>query len=330
MPAPASSQSSRIFIRPDLTGFENESGRARVPLMKASSQESNLAVLLFLPAAIALLIFNYYPILQTFIFSLFHLDHTTDWLNAPFVGLENYLEVMRSKQFWQSTRFTLGFTVVSVFLEFWIGLGLAVASFWVTPRLRGLLRAIIIIPWAIPQIIQAAMWKWMFNSDVGLIGDALVRLGVVERPPLFLVEPLLAMGSIVLAYVWKGSAITAIFLMGGLALVPQDLHEAATIDGAGAWRRFWAITFPLIMPTILVTLLFRTMDALRVFDLVYGLTGGGPGTSTETLSSFAYKFYFKFVQFGQGSAYALVTFALVVSVSIFYVSRVQGRLRFKE
>ena len=118
--------------------------------------------------------------------------------------------------------------------------------------------------------------------------------------------------------------------MGGLALVPQDLHEAATIDGAGAWRRFWAITFPLIMPTILVTLLFRTMDALRVFDLVYGLTGGGPGTSTETLSSFAYKFYFKFVQFGQGSAYALVTFALVVSVSIFYVSRVQGRLRFKE
>lgn len=292
--------------------------------------ESTVALALLVPAAVALLIFNYYPILQTFIFSLYDLDHTTDWLNAPFVGLQNYLEVMQSKQFWQSTRFTLGFTVVSVFLEFWIGMGLAVATFWVIPALRGPLRAIIIIPWAIPQIIQAAMWKWMFNSDVGLIGDMLVKLGLVDSPPLFLVEPLLAMGSIVLAYVWKGSAITAIFLMGGLALVPHDLHEAATIDGAGAWRRFWAITLPLMTPTILVTLLFRTMDALRVFDLVYGLTGGGPGATTETLSSFAYKFYFKFVQFGQGSAYALVTFGLVVSISIYYVSRVQGKLRFRE
>jgi ABC-type sugar transport system permease subunit len=298
--------------------------------IKLNLRETHTAVLLIVPAAIALLIFNYYPILQTFIFSLFNLDHTTDWLNAPFVGGQNYVEVMRSREFWRSTRFTLGFTVVSVFLEFWIGLGLALASFWVTPFLRGFLRAIIIIPWAIPQIIQASMWKWIFNSDVGLIGDLLVKLGLVDSPPLFLVDPLLAMLSIVLAYVWKGSAITAIFLMGGLALVPQDLIEAATIDGAGAWRRFWAITLPLLTPTILVTLLFRTMDALRMFDLVYGLTGGGPGTTTETLSTFAYKFYFKFVQFGQGSAYALVTFGLVVSVSIFYVSRVQGKFSFRK
>ena len=174
------------------------------------------------------------------------------------------------------------------------------------------------------------MWKWLFNSDVGLIGDLLVKLGLVERPPLFLVEPTLAMASIVLAYVWKGAAITAIFLMGGLALVPTDLHEAATIDGAGSWRRFWAITFPLITPTILVTLLFRTMDALRVFDLVVGLTGGGPGATTETLSSFAYKFYFKFVEFGQGSAYAMVTYGLVVAVSIIYISRVQANFQFRK
>jgi ABC-type sugar transport system permease subunit len=298
--------------------------------MKASLRDSNIAVLLILPAALALLIFNYYPIAQTLIFSLFDLDHTTDWLNSPFVGLQNYREVIRSKQFWLSTRFTLGFTLVSVFLEFWIGLGLALLTFWVVPALRGILRAIIIIPWAIPQIIQASMWKWMFNTDVGLIGDILVRLGLVERPPLFLADPTLAMISIVMAYVWKGGAITAIFLMGGLALVPQDLHEAATIDGAGSWRRFWAITFPLIIPTVLVTLLFRTMDALRVFDLVVGLTGGGPGTTTETLSSFAYKFYFKFVQFGQGSAYAMVTFALVVTVSIIYISRVQANLSFRK
>ncbi len=292
--------------------------------------EVRTAWLMLIPAALALLIFNYYPIGQTFIFSLFNLDHTTDWLNAPFVGGQNYAAVLTSRQFWLSMRFTLGFTAVSVFLEFWIGLGLAVATFWVTPALRGSLRAIIIIPWVIPQIIQASMWKWMYNTDVGLIGDALVRLGLVDSPPLFLVTPGLAMVSITIAYVWKGSAITAIFLMGGLALVPSDLHEAATIDGAGTWRRFWAITFPLIMPTVLVTLLFRTMDALRVFDLVYGLTGGGPGASTETLSSFAYKFYFKFVQFGQGSAYAVVTFLLVVGVSIFYVRRVRHNFNFRD
>jgi ABC-type sugar transport system permease subunit len=298
--------------------------------MKVTLRESQLALLFILPAALALLIFNYYPIGQTLLFSLFRLDHTTDWLDAPFVGLQNYSAVMHSQQFWRSTWFTVGFTVVSVFLEFWLGLGLAVLTFWVTPALRGPLRAIIIIPWAIPQVIQASMWKWLFNADVGLIGDLLVRLGIVERPPLFLVDPALAMASIVLAYVWKGAAITAIFLMGGLALVPQDLHEAATIDGANPWRRFWSITFPLIMPTVLVTLLFRTMDALRVFDLVVGLTGGGPGATTETLSSFAYKFYFKFVEFGQGSAYALVTYALVVLVSLVYINQVKEKFQFRK
>lgn len=303
--------------------------------MKALSRALNLpeyilAPLLLVPAMVALLIFNYYPIAQTFIYSLFDLDHTTDWLTAPFVGAQNYLEVFHSRQFWQSTRFTLGFTVVAVSLELCLGMVLALLTFWVSPSLRGPLRAIIIVPWAIPQIIQASMWKWLLNTDVGIIGDLLVRLGLVGRPPLFLADPFLAMVSVVIAYVWKGAAISAIFLMGGLALVPHDLHEAATIDGAGAWRRFWSITLPLVMPTVLVTLLFRTMDALRVFDLVYGLTGGGPGTTTETLSSFAYKYYFSFVQFGQGSAYAIVTFLLVVSVSIIYISRVQDRFNFRK
>jgi multiple sugar transport system permease protein len=292
--------------------------------------EHVLAALLLLPAVVALLIFNYYPIVQTFIFSLFDLDHTTDWLNAPFLGAANYVEVFQSRQFWQSMRFTLGFTVVAVFLEICLGMVFALLTFWVIPPLRGPLRAMIIIPWAIPQIIQAAMWKWLLNSDVGMFSDILVRSGLVERPPLFLADPYLAIASVVVAYVWKGAAIAAIFLMGGLALIPQELHEAATIDGANAWSRFWRITVPLLVPTILVTLLFRTMDALRVFDLVYGLTGGGPGTTTETLSSFAYKYYFSFVQFGQGSAYAMVTFVLVVSVSVIYINRVQDRFHFKE
>jgi len=291
--------------------------------------ERRLAVLLLIPAAILLIVFYYYPIVQTLIFSVFDLDHTTDWLHAPFVGLGNYIEVLKSAQFWLSMRFTLYFTVVAVFLEFWLGLGMAMATFWVTPKLRGLLRTLIIIPWAIPQVIQASMWKWLFNADMGLIGDILVKLGIVSKGPLFLVDPALAVHSVIAAYIWKTSCVTAIFLMGGLAMVPQHLIDAAKMDGARAWMRFWKITLPLIKPTILVVLLFRVGDGLRVFDIVYGLTGGGPGTMTDTLSSFAYKFYFRFVQFGLGSAYAVVTFILVFSIALYYIRKVYPHFTFR-
>ncbi len=292
-------------------------------------REPGIAVLFIIPAFIGLAIFFYYPIVQTVIYSLFDLDHTSDWLNAPFVGLNNYVDVIRSQQFWLSLRFTFLFTGVSVFLQFWIGLGMAMATFAVVPRLRGILRAIIIIPWAIPQIIQAAMWKWLYNTDVGLIGDILVRAGLTEKPPLFLADPTLAMAAVIFAYVWKTSTVTSIFLMGGLAMVPDHLQDAAKVDGARAWMRFWKITVPLIMPTILVTLLFRTRDALRAFDIIYGLTGGGPGTKTDVLSSFAYKYYFKFVEYGAGSAYALITFVLVMALSLFYLKRIQPHLQFR-
>jgi ABC-type sugar transport system permease subunit len=294
-----------------------------------SLREPTIAVLFLIPAFLGLMLFLYYPIAQTFIYSFFGLDHSTDWLKAPFVGLANYRDVLRSEQFWLSLRFTLVFTVCSVFLQFWIGMGLALATFWVIPKLRGVLRAIIIIPWAIPQIIQASMWKWLYNTDVGLIGDLLTRIGLVSQPPLFLANPNLAMVSVILAQVWNASAITAIFLMAGLAMVPDHLHDAAKVDGARTWMRFWHVTIPMMMPTILVTLLFRTMDALRAFDVIYGLTGGGPGTTTDVLSSFAYKYYFKFVKFGAGSAYALVAFALVMTLSFIYIRRIQPHLAFR-
>jgi multiple sugar transport system permease protein len=218
---------------------------------------------------------------------------------------------------------------VTVSLELSIGMMLALSTYWVWGRLTGILRAIIIIPWAIPQIIQASIWRWMYNTDVGLIGDLFVRLGLTEAPPLFLANPALARWAVIVAYVWKGASVAAIFLMGGLALVPKELTDAAKVDGARSWRRFWTITVPMIMPTILVTLLFRTMAGLQVFDIIYGLTSGGPGTTTETLSSFSYKYYFKFVQYGRGSAYAVVTFLLVLAASVIYIRRVQPHFRFK-
>lgn len=298
--------------------------------MTSNKLETRIALTLVLPALLGLLVFNYYPIIQSFLYSLFDLDFTTDWLNAPFVGLSNYRTVMQSDQFWYTFLFTVGFTVVAVTIDLSLGMAFALATFYVPRGMRGLLRAIIIVPWAIPKVIQASMWRWMLNSDVGPIGDILVRIGIVDEPPLFLADQALAMLSIVAAYTWKGASIAAFFLMGGLALIPGEVKESAIVDGATPIRRFFSITLPIVMPTIFVALLYRSQDALRVFDVVYGLTGGGPGTSTDTLSSFAYTSYFRYAQFGRASTYAVVTFVLVGAVGIFYISRVKKNFSFKE
>lgn len=292
--------------------------------------ETRLGVALVVPALAGLLVFNYYPILQSFIYTLFDLDSTTNLAQSAFVGLDNYRTVLSSGEFWGTVGFTVGFTVVVVVLDLSLGMALALATFYVPKKMRALLRAIIIIPWAIPKVIQASMWRWMLNGEVGPVGDLLMRTGLVSEPPLFLADRILAMGSVFLAYTWKGASIAAFFLMGGLALIPREVKDAAIVDGASRVRRFVSITLPMMLPTILVALLFRSQDALRVFDVVYGLTGGGPGRTTETLSSFAYTTYFRYAQFGRGSTYAVVTFILVAAVGVFYIGRVRRNFRFRD
>lgn len=297
--------------------------------MNSQRTETTFGLFLVLPAVLALGLFYFYPIIQTFIYSVFDLDLTTDWLHSDFIGLGNYATVMRSSQFWYTFGFTLFFTVIVVILDLTLGMLMALATFYVPPMMRGILRAIIIIPWAIPKVIQAAMWRWLLNSDVGPIGDLLVRIGIVSEPPLFLIDQVLAVLSVIVAFSSQGASLSAFFLMGGLALIPNEVIESAKVDGARAPRRFFCITLPMLMPTISVAILYRSQDALRVFDIVYGLTGGGPGTKTDTLSSFAYKTYFEYAQFGQGSAYAVVTFIMVAVVGIFYINRIKSSFNFK-
>ena len=303
-------------------------GAALSKSLRFTIREQETVILFLLPAFLAVYLFYYYPIVQTLIYSVHDLKFTSDWREASFSGLDNYLEVLQSQNFITSAGFTLFFTVVSIFLEFWIGLGMALTTFWVSRRLTGLLRSIIVIPWAIPPIINASIWRWLFNGDVGL-GAVMQQIGLVSQAPLFLSDPILARWSVILADVWKMSSIIAIFLLGGLAIIPQDIYDAAKVDGARSWFRFRRITLPMVAPTIIVALLFRSMDALRTFDLIYGLTRGGPGTTTETLSSFAYKFYFTYSKFGLGSAYAMVVFFIIMVLSVLYVNRIRGNLRFK-
>lgn len=297
--------------------------------MKVKVHEPIYAFLFLIPAFIGVATFYYYPVVQTLIYSMHELHYTLDWIKQP-ATLQNYLEVLHSANFWQSFEYTVYFTVISVSVELLIGLGMALAAFRFSPVLRTIVRVMIVIPWVIPPIITALIWKWLFNTDVGLIGYILLKSGLLAHPPVFLSIPILAKHCIIVADIWRWSSLMAIFLIGGLAAIPQDIYDAAEVDGARPWFRFRRVTFPALLPSILVAVLFRSMDALRTFDIVYGLTGGGPGHATETLSSFAYKFSIIYGEFGIGSAYAMVVFLLIGIIAVLYVRSIRGTLRFRK
>ena len=236
---------------------------------------------------------------------------------SRFVGLDNYAFLFRDDRFWNALGNTAYFTAVSVSLELLLGLAVAVLLNRSFP-FKGLTRAFILIPWAVPTVVSAKMWEWMYNSDFGifnyLLGTKVNWLG----------SPAWALNAAVFMDVWKTTPFVVVLLTAGLQVIPGELYQAAKIDGAGSWQIFRRITFPLLRPVILVVLIFRTLDAFRVFDAVYVLTGGGPANTTETLSIYAYKVLFQTLQFGYGSTLAVVVFLCTAGMSLFYM-RLLGR-----
>jgi multiple sugar transport system permease protein len=184
---------------------------------------------------------------------------------------------------------------------------------------RGLVRAAVLVPWALTTVVSAKMWAWIYDIQWGVLNDLLLRVGIIDRPIVWLANPTLTLWAMIGAEVWKTTPFMALLLLAGMQLIPGDLYEAASIDGATGWQQFWRITLPLMRPTILVALLFRTIDALRIFDLARVLTNGGPGQATETLSLYSYTVLFTNLNFGYGSALAVTTFLVVLVVSIFYI-----------
>jgi multiple sugar transport system permease protein len=231
---------------------------------------------------------------------------------SRFIGLDNYAFLFRDDRFWNALGNTVYFSSVSVSLELLLGLSLAVLlnrSF----GLKGLMRSFILIPWAVPTVVSAKMWEWMYNSDFGvlnyLFGTKVNWLG----------SPAWALNAAVFMDVWKTTPFVVILLTAGLQVIPAELYKAAKIDGAGSWQAFRKITLPLLRPVILVVLIFRTLDAFRVFDAVYVLTGGGPANTTETLSIYAYKVLFQTLQFGYGSTLSVVVFLCTAGMSLIYM-----------
>lgn len=242
----------------------------------------------------------------------------------PFVGLEHYAEWLASPRLWSAVRVTLTFATASVALELLLGLGLALVL-QRPMRGRALLRGSALVPWALPTAVAALMWGWMFHDRYGVVNDLLLRAGLLDAPLVWLGEPRLALAAIVAADVWKTTPYVALILLAGLQAIDPGLYEAARIDGAGPLRRFSAVTLPLLVPALLVALLFRTLDALRVFDLVFVLTGGGPGGSTTTLSLLVYRTLFTELDFGRGSALAVLVAALAALLAALYVRLLRPR-----
>lgn len=231
---------------------------------------------------------------------------------SRFVGLDNYRFLLEDPRFWSALGNTAYFVVVVVGLELSLGLAFALLLHREFPG-RGLARALVLVPWAVPTVVAARFFEWILNSDFGvlnyLLGTRINWLG----------DPFWAMHSAIAADVWKSTPFVVLLLLAGLQVIPDELYRAARMDGASAWQVFRYITLPLLKPVIFLVLLFRSMDAARVFDLIFVLTGGGPANETETLVVYSYKLLYRTLQFGYGSAVAVATFVCIFAMSMVYV-----------
>ncbi len=236
-----------------------------------------------------------------------------------FTGIDNYAQLLGDGRFWNALWNTVYFTLVSVALELVLGLIMAlllVRAF----RGRAILYSLVLLPWAMPTVVSARMWEWLYNADYGvlnyLLGADINWLG----------SPAWAMHAAILVDVWKTTPFVALLLLAGLQTIPRELYAAAAIDGAGPWTTLRRVTLPLLAPLMLVVLIFRTIDAFRVFDTIYVLTGGGPANSTETLSIYAYKVLFQNLQFGYGSALAVTVLVIVALLTAAYARLLRGSI----
>ncbi len=302
-------------------------GRAHPKKRSLQAQRARAAWVLVLPALLLLASVAGWPLLRTLFYSF-----TDAALDTPelynFVGFDNYLSfadgdsfgVLGDPLWWQSVRNTLWFTGWSVSFE--LVLGMLVALLMNQKfRGQGLLRTAILVPWAIPTIVTAKMWGWMFHDQYGVINDLLLRVGLIDTPLAWIAEPTLSMWAVVFADVWKTVPFMALMLLAALQMIPADLYEAARVDGASAWQRFTRITLPLIMPAMIVALIFRVMDALRVFDLIYVLTSNSE--ATISISGYARDQMVAYQEMGSGSAASVLVFMMVAGIAacFLYVGR---------
>ncbi|GAB6189145.1 sugar ABC transporter permease [Marinitoga arctica] len=284
--------------------------------IKYKKKEIWLGFWLIIPAMLAIFITAFFPLLKTFWDSFFSFG-LRPGIPKRFIGFDNYIRLFNDTRFMTSLSNTLIFTAISVSLEFVLGLATALilnANF----ALRGIVRAAILIPWAIPTSVSSQMWKWMYNDQYGIVAQILYKLGWLAPGTPILSEKWSSMFAILAVDVWKTAPFMALLLLAGLQTIPSELYEAARIDGASGWKQFTKITLPILSPTIAVALIFRTLDALRVFDIFYIMN-----KSVETLAVYNRHILmdraFTGAWFGYGSAISVVIFLIISIFAIIYM-----------
>jgi multiple sugar transport system permease protein len=282
--------------------------------------ERRLAKLMVAPSMGLIALVAAWPIIYAIWLSLhqYSLIHAGVSRWAPPAGIGNYKSALSDPDWWAAFFHTMVFTVVSVTLEFFIGLAMALAMH-AAFKGQGLLRTVVLVPWAVLTVVTAVMWRTMFVAPYGFVNT------ILHTHTVWLGESPQALIVIIIADVWKTSPFMALLILAGLQVIPGEIYEAAKVDGATAWQRFMRITLPLLTPAILVALIFRTLDALRIFDLPYVLTAGQNGTST--LSTIAQEAFATNRLYGPGSAMAILTFIVVMLVSFAYIRFMGGNIR---
>jgi len=287
------------------------------------SGERRLALAMLSPSMIVIALVAAYPIGYAVWLSLNEYSVRVPGLSR-FAGFDNYTEAFASTEFWQAVLVTFLFTAISVGLELVVGLGMALAMHEAF-RGRGILRTVVLVPWAVLTVVSAITWRTIFEPNLGLAPQILSTFGLPGADVVWLGEEGWSLAVMVLADVWKTAPFMALLLLAGLQVIPNDVYDAAKVDGATTLQRFRRITLPLLAPAILVALIFRTLDALRIFDLPYVLTRGAHNTTT--LSLLAHQELTSNRLIGYGSALSVLTFVIVMAVSFLYIRTVGGNIR---
>jgi trehalose/maltose transport system permease protein len=280
-------------------------------------RQTRLGWTLLLPALAVVAFVAIYPLGKTVYYSFTNQEFLAGIEPTKWVGLQNYRELWHDSIFRTAIWTTIKFTLITVGFEFVLGMIIALvvnSSF----KGRGAMRAVMLVPWAIPTVVAAQMWKWMYDDVYGVINDAGVRLHILSHPYAWISEPSTALASVCAVDIWKTTPFVALLLLAGLQVIPRDLYEAAEVDGATKLQQFWRITLPLLRPAILVTLIFRTLDALRVFDVFYVFFGNRP--DTQTMAIYDQATIVGDGHVGYGSAISVAIFLIIGLFVVIYVT----------
>jgi multiple sugar transport system permease protein len=275
--------------------------------------------LMMLPAAVVILGITIFPILYSAYMSLNDVHLTVNGFQMDFQGLKNYETLVKSPVFWHSVWFTAYYALVTVGVELVLGMLIALAINKVQ-RLKNISLVVMLIPWSLITVVSAQMWAYIYNGSYGVLNYILQSLHLIDQPVTWLGTSTTAIIAMMVADIWKTTPFVVIILLGGLQMIPQEYFEAAYIDGANRWQTFWKVTFPLVRSSVALAALFRILQAFGVFDLPFVLTNGGPGSSTQSLLILGERALFQNLHFGVGAAIAVCTVAIVLTVSLIFLS----------